>query len=72
VGPEWSFELAPHEENLPWAKSTLSGTQYDKTLVGSNKPGFLKEYHPMKHLMTREAFEKLGSGFSGSDVPEWK
>lgn len=72
VGPEWSFELTPHEENLPWARSTFTGTQYDKTLVGSNKPGFLRAYHPVKHLMTREAFEKLGSTFSGADVPEWK
>lgn len=71
VSPEWIFELTPNEINLPWAKSTWSGTQYNKTLVGENKQGFLKEYHPIKHYLKKESFEKLGNRLSPDMIPAW-
>lgn len=58
VQPEWAFELTPDEQKLPWAKTTWSGTQYDPSIVGKNARGFLKEYHPLRHYMTKEQFEK--------------
>jgi hypothetical protein len=72
VGPEWSFERTPHELNLPWAKSTWSGSQYDPALVGRNRPGFLQAYHPVKHYLTKEAFELLGDQLTPAKLPEWK
>jgi hypothetical protein len=72
VGPEWSFDLAPHEENLPWAKSTWSGSQHDPSLVGTNQPGFLRDYHPVKHYLTKEAFEQLGDQVTAKKLPEWR
>lgn len=71
VAPEWSFELTPDEENLPWAKSTWSGSEYDPTLIGQNKPGFLKAYHPILHYMTKEDFESLGKNLNPEKIPAW-
>jgi len=59
VSPEWSFELTPNESNLPWSKTTWSGTKYDSSIIGKNQRGFLKEYHPLRHYMNKETFEKL-------------
>lgn len=64
VSPEWSFELTPNEENLPWANATWSGTKYNRKLVGSNERGFLKEYHPLRHYLTKETFDRI-------PVKEW-
>jgi len=72
VSPEWSFELTPNEENLPWSKSTWSGSEYDPNLIGKNKPGFLKEYHPVKHYMTKEDFESLGNDLNPQKIPSWQ
>lgn len=72
VSPEWSFEYAPNEINLPWSKATWSGTQYDKTLIGSNTSDFLKAYHPIKHYMTKIDFENLRNNLTRSNIPIWK
>lgn len=72
VDPEWSFELAPNEINLPWSISTWSGSRFDKTLVGMNQPGFLKEYHPIKHYMTSFEFQNLGNNLSRYTIPKWQ
>ncbi|NJL12876.1 MAG: hypothetical protein HC913_07680 [Microscillaceae bacterium] len=72
VVPDWAFALSPHEQNLPWAKSTWSGTQHDPSLIGQNHPkGFLKAYHPVKHYMKKTDFEALGNGFGRKDLPAW-
>jgi hypothetical protein len=72
VSPEWSFEYAPNEINLPWSKSTWSGTEFDKNLIGSNTSGFLKEFHPIKHYMKKNDFENLGNNLTISKMPIWK
>lgn len=61
VHPEWSFELTPDELKLPWAKATWSGTKYTPSLVGENTRGFLKEYHPIRHYMSKELFENTNT-----------
>jgi hypothetical protein len=73
VGPEWSMPITPHELNLPWSKTAWSGSQYDASLIGTNNHnGFLGEYLPVTHYLTKAGFEKLGNGFSWKEVPEWK
>lgn len=72
VSPEWSFELTPNETNLPWAKTTWSGSQYDPSIIGSNQRGFLKEYHPLRHYMTKETFEKLGQNMFVDGKVVWE
>ncbi|TAF64676.1 MAG: hypothetical protein EAZ55_10570 [Cytophagales bacterium] len=71
VSPEWAFEYTPHELNLPWAYTTWSGSKYDKTIIGSNEAGFLKDYHPIKHYMTKETFEQLGNVLDKNKIPLW-
>jgi hypothetical protein len=73
VGPEWSMPITPHEGNLPWATSAFSGTKYDVSLIGTNNhKGYLGEYLPVAHYLTKQEFEKLGNGFSWKAIPEWK
>jgi hypothetical protein len=72
ISPEWSFAYTPNEINLPWATSTWSGSKFDKNLVGSNFQGFLKEYHPIKHYLTKQEFERIKAKPSASDIPLWK
>nr|WP_294780613.1 hypothetical protein [uncultured Flavobacterium sp.] len=72
VFPEWNFDFSPNEINLPWAKSTWSGTEFDKSLIGRNSRGFLKEYHPIKHYLSKEEFEQIKENATGNDIPEWK
>lgn len=72
VSPDWSFELSPHERNLPWAKTTWSGTQYDPSIIGSNKQGFLKAYHPLRHYMKKDTFEKLGKDILSKKSIVWE
>ena len=71
VSPEWAMPLAPNEENLPWSKATWTGTNYDKKLIGSNQKGFLQDYHPIKHYLTKEEFEALGDALSIENLPAW-
>ncbi len=72
VSPDWEFEFTPNELNLPWSKTTWSGSQYDKSIIGTNKPGFLKQYHPIKHYMSKERFEALGNTITSEKIPKWK
>jgi hypothetical protein len=60
VAPEWNMPIAPNEVNLPWTKTTWSGKRYDKSLIGeNNRNGFLGEYLPQVHYMTKAQFEGL-------------
>ncbi|MEM0932373.1 MAG: hypothetical protein AAGJ12_07895 [Bacteroidota bacterium] len=72
VAPEWSFPYAPNELHLPWSTATWSGENYNVQLIGKNRPGFLKEYHPVKHYMTKTVFEGLGQNISKNTLPEWR
>jgi hypothetical protein len=72
VGPEWSFEKSPHELNLTWAAGWASRS-YNQNLVGrNNQAGFLGEFQPIIHYMTKSEFEALGDNIRPGDVPTWK
>lgn len=73
VAPQWNMAIAPNEANLPWTKTTWSGKNYDKSLIGENDhDGFLGEYLPKVHYMTKAEFEALGSPVDSASVPAWK
>ncbi len=73
VMPEWSCPFDPHENNLPWEKCDLAGSEYDPSLIGKNNhKGFMGEYLPKIHYMTRQEFENLGSNITPEKIPEWK
>jgi hypothetical protein len=73
VAPEWNMGIAPNERNLTWSKSTWSGKNYDKKLIGENDhDGFLGEYLPEVHYMSRKEFEALGSSVNYFRIPKWK
>lgn len=73
VAPEWNMAIAPNEANLLWTKTTWSGKNYDKSLIGENgHNGFLGEYLPKVHYMTKAKFEALGSPVDSASVPVWK
>jgi hypothetical protein len=72
VAPHWMMAQNPHENNLPWTTTAWSGKNYNQGLIGyNNHNGFLGEYQPKIHYMTREVFETLPSPVSGKTVPEW-
>ena len=72
VAPEWTFSLAPQENNLDWAHSEWAGSQYDSTLIGVNwHNGFMKCYLPRLHYMTKAEFEALGNNVTAETVPIW-
>ena len=71
VAPEWAFEKTPDEANLDW-KTDWASTNYDRSLIGNNSTsGFLGEYQPVVHYLSREQFEQLPSPVSPTAVPEW-
>lgn len=73
VLPEWHLpKFAPHEDNITWEKGSWSSKQFDKSLVGRNRPGTMGPYHPVIHYMSRAEFEALGNRIDPRRVPEWK
>ena len=74
VMPDWYLPgYTPDEYNLPWAEAAWSGTRYDGTLLGLNKPGVMGPYHPVIHYMSVEDFEALGEReLRPQDIPAWK
>lgn len=72
VHPEWSFNRAPNEANLGWRANSTS-RNYNRNLIGNNNHnGFLGEYLPRVHYLTKEQFEALGSGtINPSNIPIW-
>lgn len=73
VAPEWNMAKSPNEANLPWTKATWSGKNYDQGLIGQNDHrGFLGEYLPQVHYMTKAEFEALGSSVYSTSLPVWK
>jgi F5/8 type C domain/Secretion system C-terminal sorting domain len=72
VSPEWDFEKSPAEWHLPWATSDWAGSRYDSTLIGVNHhKGFMECYLPRVVVMTRAAFEALGTQLSPDKIPAW-
>lgn len=72
IAPNWRFSLAPHEHNLDFSHSDFSGTQYDKSLLGTNwRNGFMQCYLPKIHYMTKAEFEALGANVTAEHVPVW-
>jgi len=74
VMPDWYLPgCTPDEYNLPWNRAAWSGSEYDQTLAGLNRPGVMGPYHPVIHYMTREEFEALGDrNLTPQDLPEWR
>lgn len=65
-------EYAPNDQNIPWETGAWMQEEYDKTLVGENKPGVMGPYHPVIHYMTKEQFEALGNEpLTPEDIPQW-
>lgn len=73
VSPEWSFEKAPDQGRLGWA-SDWASPGYDRSLLGHNdQRGFLGEYQPLVHYLSRREFEALGEGPITADrLPVWR
>jgi len=72
VGPQWTFCRAPNQKNLGWTGNSASPT-YQRSVMGYNtNTGFLGNYQPVFHVMTKAQFEALGSGVLNPDqVPSW-
>ena len=72
VGPEWTFDKAPHEGNLTWAKTEWAGSAYDSTLIGVNThKGWMGCYLPRLTYLSRAEFEGLEGNIKVSDIPVW-
>jgi hypothetical protein len=72
VGPEWTFEKAPHEGHLSWTRSDWAGSRYDSTLIGLNThQGWMGAYQPKVHLMSKAEFEALGQRIDAGRLPSW-
>ncbi|WP_430908511.1 hypothetical protein [Maribacter sp. 2-571] len=72
VGPEWSFDKTPDELHLPWKKTTWSGSDFDRNIIGRNdRNGFLGAYHPVRHYMSKKTFEDLGN-LTQTALPDWR
>jgi len=70
--PEWSLPNNPHERNLPWATACYSGSQFNPELTYTNdQKGFLGEYQPIIHYMTRNDVEALGTKLIPAKIPDW-
>ena len=72
VSPEWAFGQTPDEVNLPW-RSDWSSLNYDAALIGTNtQAGWLGEYQPLVHYLSRSDFERLGTQVAPQRVPRWQ
>lgn len=72
VAPEWSCPFNPHEENLPWSIASQVGSRYNPKLLNTNdQKGFMGEYLPQVHYMTKADFEALGTIESAKNIPAW-
>lgn len=65
-------EYSPHIHNIPWQTGAWSQDNYDKTLVGENKPGVMGPYHPVIHYLTKEEFEALDCPVDSKNIPQWQ
>ena len=64
---------APHQNNIPWETGEWSQPTWDRNIMGyNNQNGFMGEYQPLIHYMSRDEFEELGCPVNPDDIPEWK
>ena len=69
--PEQDFALSPHQGHLGW-ETDWAGVRYDRGLLGRNdRSGFLGEYQPVVHYLSRAGFERLGERVRPEAVPAW-
>ena len=72
VLPEWSCPFNPHEGNLPWKVASTAGSAYNPKLLNTNdQKGFMGEYLPQVHYMTKKDFESLGAKLDPTKIPDW-
>ncbi len=64
-------DYSPTDDNIPWENGAWSGSAYDKSLVGENKPGVMGPYHPVIHYLSKEEFEALGCPVDPLSIPIW-
>jgi hypothetical protein len=73
IRPEWSFARSPDEINLPWRRAAFSAPGYDPGLLNVNDwSGFMGEYLPRVHYMTKAEFEALGARPRATRIPLWR
>lgn len=61
VGPEWTSPKIP-TETLTGRKTDGQSTSYQPGLLDvNNQSGFMGEYHPIAHYMTKAQFQALGT-----------
>ena len=66
-------QYAPHQNNIPWETGEWSQSTWDRNIMGyNNQNGFMGEYQPLIHYMSRDEFEELGCPVNPDDIPEWK
>lgn len=66
-------EYAPHQNNIPWETGEWSSPKWDRSIMGyNNQEGFMDEYQPLVHYLTKEEFESLGCPVDPKGIPEWK
>ena len=64
---------APHQNNIPWETGEWSSPNWDPNIMSyNNQQGFMKEYQPLVHYLTKEEFEALGCPVKPEQVPIWK
>ena len=72
IAPEWTFPLAPDEAHLG-RETDWASKRFDQNRIGrNNRTGFLGDYQPVVHYLSRRDFEKLGDGFDASALPIWR
>ena len=72
VAPQWIFSKTPHEKNLGWATDP-NATCYNPALLGGNShDGWLGDYLPKVHYLSKTDFEALGIRVTPSRIPVWQ
>ena len=73
VSPNFEMSPNPHETQLPYATTDLGGSQYNAALLGhNNHEGYLGEYLPRIHYMSKADFEALGNQLDSRNIPIWE
>jgi hypothetical protein len=72
VSPEWDFEFNPDQNHLTWDVSERTSPRYNSSLLDTNdQKGFMREYLPKIHYMTKIDFETLGNNLKYDQIPDW-
>lgn len=66
-------EFAPHQNSIPWETGDWASPNFDPSIMFyNNQDGFMKEYQPLVHYLSKEEFEALGCPVDPKKIPEWK